>query len=237
MLWLLVIPVWISIAFIARWILDNPREEVDAGLLWRFCRRYSRHMQRIRYIGLEHLPTSRHPGPMILVANHASGIDPVLIIAACNFEARWIMAKDMRYPLAEPFWLFANVIMVDRKARDASGTREAIRHLADGHPIGIFPEGGIERPARTLRPFQAGVGLLIRRSGAPVLPIVIRGTPYSESVWASYWTRGNASLEFKPLIRYTNDESAHEIAADLQRRFQEWTGWPVHDPEAPREPG
>jgi 1-acyl-sn-glycerol-3-phosphate acyltransferase len=122
--------------------------------------------------------------------------------------------------------------MVDRKKRDASGTREAIKHINNGGAVGIFPEGGIERPARTLRPFQAGVGFLIRRTGAPVLPIVIQGTPYSESVWDTYWTRGRAVVEFKPQIRYTGKETAEEIAADLQRRYQEWTGWPVRDPEA-----
>jgi 1-acyl-sn-glycerol-3-phosphate acyltransferase len=231
--WFMLIPiVWLAFAFFARWILDNPREEVDAGIMWNICRRYARTMQRTRYVGLENLPATRHPGPLIVLSNHPSGIDPVLLTGACRFNTRWIMAKDMRYPLAEPFWKFADVIMVDRKKRDASGTREAIKHITGGGAVGIFPEGGIERPAGTLRPFQPGVGLLIRRTGAPVLPVIIRGTPYSEDVWKSFWTRGRVVMEFKPLIRYTANESAEDIAADLQRRYEEWTGWPVKEPEA-----
>ena len=228
MAWLTLIPLsWLAFALFSRWLLDNPREDVEAGLLWHTCRRYAADMQRVRWIGTENRPTARHPGPFIVVSNHSSGVDAVLLIAAFRFEARWIMAKDMRYPLAEPFWQFANVIMVDRQKREAAGMREAIEHLASGGVIGIFPEGGIERPARTLRPFNAGVGLLVRRSGAPILPVVIQGTSYSEEVWKSYWIRGHATVEFKPWIRYTNNESAQEIAADLQRRYQEWTGWPV----------
>ena len=229
--WLLFIPLaWLAFAFFSRWILDNPREEVGAGFIWRICRRYAARMQRVRWLSTENRPESRNPGPLIIVANHTSGVDPVLILAAFRFNSRWIMAKDMRYPLGEPFWKFADVIMVDRKKRDGGGTREAIDHVKRGGVVGIFPEGGIERPARTLRPFNPGVGLMIRRTGAPVLPLVIQGTSYSESVWSSFWIRGHATVEFKPQIRYTNNESAEEIAADLQRRYQEWTGWPIVEP-------
>lgn len=218
---------WLAFAGIARWLLDNPRGDVSAGLLWRFCRFYGRAVHRVRYVGMEHVPTSRPSGSLILVSNHPSGVDPMLIVAACRFEARFIMARDMRIAALETFWQFANIILVDRKNRDASGTREAIRHVKEGHAIAIFPEGGIERPARTLKPFQAGVGLLIRRSGAPVLPVVIRGAPTSGSAWSAYWTRSRTVIEFKPQIRYSGDESPQEIALDLQRRYQEWTGWPV----------
>lgn len=231
--WLLLIPVaLLAFAFFSRWILDNPREDVDSGIMWHICRRYGSRMHRLRYIGLENLPTARPSGPLIIVSNHASGVDPVLLVGACRFPTRWIMAKDMRYPFAEPFWKFADVIMVDRKKRDASGTREAMNYITGGGAVGIFPEGGIERPAETLRPFQPGVGLFIRRTGAPVLPVIIRGMPYSDTVSKSFWMRGRATMEFKPLIRYTGKESAEEIATDLQRRYQEWTGWPVKEPEA-----
>jgi 1-acyl-sn-glycerol-3-phosphate acyltransferase len=226
-LWLVIPIAWLAFAVLAGWLLDNPREDVPAGLLWHFSRLYSRVLHRVRYVGLEHLPKSRPPGSLILVSNHASGVDPILIIAACRFEARFIMARDMRAPVLEPLWRFANIILVDRQNRDASGTREAIRHVKEGGAIAIFPEGGIERPPCMLKPFQAGVGLLIRRTGAPVLPVLIRGAPGSGSAWSAYWTPSRTTIEFKPPIRYTGEQSPHDIAADLQRRYEEWTGWPV----------
>ena len=230
MIWPLAIPACIiAFAFICRWLLDNPREDVAGGLVWHTCRFYARVIQRARYSGLEHVPTSRPPGPLIIVSNHPSGVDPLLIIAACRFDARYIMARDMRIPVAEAFWKFANIIMVDRNTRDASGTREAIRHITGGGAVAIFPEGGIERPARTLRNFQAGVGLLIRKTEAPVLPVVIRGAPTTTSAWAALWTRGRAVVEFKPQIRFAPHMSAQEIAATLELRYQQWTGWPLRD--------
>ena len=65
------------------------------------------------------------------------------------------------------------------------GAREAIKHVRGGGVLGIFPEGGLERPARTILPFQAGVGLIIRRTEAPVLPVVVSGTPIADQAWTS----------------------------------------------------
>ncbi len=218
---------WVGFAAWCGFILKNPRGDVEAGLMWRFVRRYARHMQHLKVIGEHNRPNVVQAGPLIVVVNHTSGVDPVLAIAACPFEIRWIMASDMRYPLAEGFWQWGRVIFVDRKKRDASGTREAMKHVSEGGVLGIFPEGGIEDPPRRLRPFQAGVGLMIRKTGAPVLPIVITGIEHTSSVAASFWTRGHAVLEFKPMIRFGTELSAAEIAAELQKKYVEWTGWEV----------
>lgn len=227
-LWYVFIPIgWLAFALWSRWVLDNPRGEVDAGIMWRTVRMYARHMQHLRVTGREHCPRSMHPGALVVVLNHTSGVDPVLAIAACPFEIRWIMASDMRYPLAEGFWQFGRVIFVDRKKRDASGTREAIHHVSEGGVLGIFPEGGIEEPPEKLMPFHPGVGLIVRKTGAPVLPIVLSGLKHTSTVGASFWKRGHAVLEFKPIMRFDESQSAADIAAELQRKYVEWTGWEV----------
>jgi hypothetical protein len=51
--------------------------------------------------------------------------------------------------------------------------------------IGVFPEGRLERPERHLLPFLPGLGVMIKRTRASVLPIVIEGTPQTETAWAS----------------------------------------------------
>jgi 1-acyl-sn-glycerol-3-phosphate acyltransferase len=219
--------IWAAWVLYSRWLMDGPRENIEAGLLWRFIRRYARRLQRLRLEGLENRPSTRPGGPLVIVSNHMSGVDAVLVIASCPFEIRWIMAADMRAPLAAPFWDWTNVILVDRQKGDASGTREAVRHIKAGNVVGIFPEGGIEREPGKLMPFHGGVGLIVRRSGAPVLPVVIRGAARASTVWGSYLKKGNAVVEFKPWIRYDKSMSAEEIAADLQKRYQEWTGFEV----------
>lgn len=224
--WILIaVMAWIALAFVSRWVVANPRGDVDAGLLWHFVRGYARHMQHLEVRGKSYCPNSARPGPLILVLNHTSGVDPVLAVAACPFEIRWVMASDMRHPSAEGFWQWARVIFVDRKKRDATGTREAMKHVSGGGVLGIFPEGGIEVPAQRIMPFQAGVGLIIRKTGAPVLPIVITGIEHSATVAASFWKRGRAVLEFKPIMQFGQELSAAEIAADLEQKYMEWTGW------------
>lgn len=215
-------------ARLCRWLLDNPREDVETGLFWHFLRGYLRFMHRPRLEGLEHIPRARQAGPLIIVSNHTAGVDPLLIQVVCPFEIRWIMASDMRHPAGEWFWKWARIIFVDRQSGEATGAREAIRHLKAGGVIGIFPEGGIERPARALRRFHAGVGFIIRRSGAPVLPVIIEGTPAVKTAWGSLVTRGHARVRVLEPVRFEKG-SPEEIAGDLRRRYQAWTGWPLND--------
>jgi 1-acyl-sn-glycerol-3-phosphate acyltransferase len=158
-----------------------------------------------------------------VVANHSSGVDPLLMAAACPFEIRWIMAQDMRHPAGEWVWRWARVIFVNREAPSSAGTREAIQHLKDGGVIGVFPEGGIERPRGHVLPFLPGVGFLIRKTGAPVLPVVLEGTPDVDPAWHALRRRSRSVVTFMPRIDYSGSGlGAAEIAEDLRGRFVGW---------------
>jgi 1-acyl-sn-glycerol-3-phosphate acyltransferase len=234
--WLLVgILALVVFGAFARWLLQNPRGTVDAGLIWRTTEIYTAVVHRVRVEGAEHIPLTRAPGPLIVVLNHTAGIDPLLAQSVVPFEIRWIMMTAMRVPALEWFWRFANVIFVDQEG-GVSGAREAIRHVKAGGVIGIFPEGGIERPREHILPFEPGVGFLIRRTGARVLPVIIDGTPPVDPAWASLIHRSRSRVRFMPPIDYGSTKmSAQEIAQDLRRRYMEWTGWPAADatPKAP----
>jgi 1-acyl-sn-glycerol-3-phosphate acyltransferase len=215
-------------ALVAHWLLDNPRRDPEAGVLWRTAETYAALVHGLRATGVENFPATRRPGPLIVIANHTAGIDPLLIQTVIPFDLRWIMAADMRAPAMEWFWSFARVIFIDGTPGDVAAIREAIRHVKTGGVLGIFPEGGIERPPRTLRNFEPGVGLLIRRTGAPVLPVIIRDTPAVDTAWESLFRFSRSRLEFKPLIDYGDSGlSAEDIALDLRRRYAAWTGWPA----------
>jgi 1-acyl-sn-glycerol-3-phosphate acyltransferase len=190
---------------------------------------YVRLVHRVQYEGLPFLPRGVSAGPLVVVCNHTAGIDPLLVQAACEFEVRWMMANDMRLPRFEPFWQLARAIGVDRQGRDTTSAREAIRHLKAGGVIGVFPEGGIERPPETLRPFFSGVGLIVARSGAPVLPVWIRGTPQVDRAWESLWTPSHARVTFGPLMRPGPGEGPAEITQSVRAWFREVSGWPDTD--------
>jgi 1-acyl-sn-glycerol-3-phosphate acyltransferase len=215
-------------ARLSRALLDNPRGDVEGGLLWHGARLYSRLLHRTCIIGAENIPASRRAGPLIVIANHTSGVDPALMQAACPFEIRWMMTASMRHPAGEFLWQYMRIIFVEPGGRELAAAREAIRHLAAGGVVGIFPEGGLERPPRTIMPFLGGVGLIIKKTGAPVLPFVIDGTPTADHAMKSLYRFSRARLRIMPPIDYAATSlSPAEITADLQHRYVDWTGWPV----------
>lgn len=225
---------WAALAVAAWWVLDNPRrvpgtpvdeDVISAGLAYRAMQMLSATVHRLRVEGRERLEIGRFPGPLVAVANHTAGVDPILIQAACPFEVRWMMARDMMSPKADALWKMGRMIPVDRFGRDTTSVRIALRHLKDGGVVGVFPEGYIERPSRVLKPFLAGVGLIIAKSGAPVLPIVIDGTPEDVNASGSVIRASRSRLRVLEMVRYGREMTAHEITRDLEERFVRATGW------------
>ncbi len=226
---ILALLLWLGLALLADLLLEGPRgDDVVGNAAYRTIRLYVRLRHTPVISGSEHLADA-DDGPLIVVANHASGVDPLLIQAVLPFEPRWMMAIDMRHPLGEWLWRFGKIIFVDRSSRDPVGVRDAIRHLGDGGVLGLFPEGGIERRPQTLKPFQPGVGLLVRRSGARVLPIVIEGAAMAPTAWGALLRRSRPTIRIMPVIAYERLVPAGEVAADLQARYEAWTGWGVEE--------
>ncbi|MBX3364703.1 MAG: 1-acyl-sn-glycerol-3-phosphate acyltransferase [Phycisphaeraceae bacterium] len=236
-------PFWIILAvvtvcawaFVARRIFHNPWGDVEGGLLWVFGLLYVRAVHRLAVHGEENVPHAKTPGPLIIIANHTAGIDPLLIQSACPFPVRWMMAIDMRLPALEWFWKWIGIIDVDREGgASVTAVRDSMRHLRGHGVLGIFPEGQLERPARHLLPFQPGVGTLVQKTGALVLPVIIDGTPQVDPAWASLWRRSRSSIRFMPMIDYRGTSlTGEQIAQDLRDRFLAWTGWPAAEGSPP----
>lgn len=219
---------WVGYALTCRWLLTNPRGDVATGLLYHGMRAYALWFHGLRVEGVAHIPSEREPGPLIVVANHTAGIDPVLVQAACPFEIRWMMAMDMMLPVLRAFWEWTEVIPVNRAGNDRASARKALRYVESGGVLGVFPEGRLERPAKTIMPFLPGIGLLVARTGAKVLPVVIEGTPQVDPAWASLARRSRSRVTFHPPMDFTGC-SATEIVAVLRERYREWTGWKLND--------
>lgn len=219
---------WASLIALGLLARSGPRDDLMTSLAWRLCRLYCRVMHRVEVRGVEHIPSSIHPGPLIIVANHTAGIDPIVIQAAVPFFVRWLMARKMMLPRYQFIWDWAEIIPVSGNGRELASARSAMRALEAGDVIGIFPEGGIERPHQTIMPFVAGVGLIIAKTGAPVLPVVIEGAPQTLTAWGSLLKTSRTRVTFMPRICYAKSSlKADEIAKDLERRYAQWTRWPV----------
>ncbi|MEO0632003.1 MAG: lysophospholipid acyltransferase family protein [Planctomycetota bacterium] len=242
-LWLLIlVPVWLGLAGLARVAMAGPRRDpydILDGLTMGFLTVYLRLVHRVKHENTEHVRAAEaalaEGRPVIVIANHTAGTDPLLVqLATWKFEIRWMMAADMRIEPLEPLWKWSRIIDVERYSGDATSARAALRHLSTGpahdRVLGIFPEGGIERPPEQLLPFLPGVGLLIKRSKALVLPALIDGTPRVDPAFASLWHTSHSRVRFGEPIDYAaTDLKPAEIVADLQQRYLDWSGWPLNE--------
>ena len=132
---------------------------------------------RIRTEGIENVPVS---GPAILLANHASYFDALLLCATSNRRIRFLMAPEVIRNLAllRPFIGLYKVIPVSigsSPARVAAALREARGALEDGFLVGIFPEGGMTHDGQ-LRHFHRGFEKIAAGIDGPVVPVAIRGS-------------------------------------------------------------
>jgi len=126
---------------------------------------------RLKVTGQENIPQD---GPFIIVANHSSLLDPIIlgvsikpkiifVAAAYLFEIHWL-----GYLLRK-----ANSIPVQRE-NDIKAIKQSLKILQQGGVLGIFPEGGIDRQKNNL-PVRAGAAYLATKVGAPIIPIKIKG--------------------------------------------------------------
>jgi len=123
---------------------------------------------RLKAEGIENIPQKTN---FIVVANHASFLDPLLLEVAISRKIHWIVLKDILY--TKLFW--ARWFMNKMEALPHCGSSEkAVYLLMKGRNVGLFPEG-----ARTcdgkLREFKRGAALLAIKTGRPILPCAVLG--------------------------------------------------------------
>lgn len=152
-------------------------------------------------------------GPVILAMNHQSYLDPPLAGISSGRETYFLARKTL---LDAPVlhWLLPrlNVVPVDQEGTDRSALKALIRILKAGDATVVFPEG-----ARTidgeLQPALPGLGFVIAKTLAPVLPMRIFGTHEA-------WPRGGGTFRFTR-ITVVIGQSIQFTGADLQPRGKE----------------
>lgn len=205
---------------------EGPRKQDAIGPtlrpLWWLIRTYSRLWHGLRFEGWAPLPD----GPAILIANHTCCIDHVLIQARCRRLLGFVIARDMYdLPIVHRFCVRAGCIPVDRDGRDLRAMRAALRALEEGRVVPIFPEGRITpEGGRGLGPMRSGAAFLALRSGVPVIPAFISGTPETVEIGASLLRRSRSRIVFGPpvdLSDFTPSQSADKDAlARASLRFE-----------------
>ncbi|NPA16135.1 MAG: 1-acyl-sn-glycerol-3-phosphate acyltransferase [Aquificae bacterium] len=141
--------------------------------LWFKIRPVFRKLLRIEVEGIENIPLEKG---CILASNHRSNLDP-FVLNTISPRPILFMAKQELFGVPLLGWLIkkAGAIPVKRNRRDISALKRAIELAKMGQCIGIFPEGTRAKPGQFRKP-QSGVGLLVSKTEAQVIPVRIEGT-------------------------------------------------------------
>ncbi len=163
-------------------------------------------------------------GPAIIVANHTSPADPLLLWIRHFSQFRKPRLRVIGYMMAKEYYTRGGLltwickamecIPVERNGQDMAPIKEALRRLQAGHLLGLFPEGGIniESPNERLRAGEVGVAWLALRSKAPVIPVFISDAPRSESMVRVFFKRARSRLTYGhpvDLSPWHNDKPSH----------------------------
>ena len=155
-------------------------------------------------------------GPLIVIANHVSGIDPVLVQAWLGRPIRWMMERAMM--LAAAGWLWRAIRVIPVEASGTTALREAMRTLSSGGVVGIFPEGQIARPPGRVLVFRPGLAALARRTGAKVAVFVIDGIPPCGNPFVSLVRPSRARLRLVAIVEPAATAEAEEAWTESLRQ-------------------
>jgi long-chain acyl-CoA synthetase len=185
-----------------------------------------------------HLDTG---GPVILIANHVTAYDAALILYGLPGPMRrrvvvamaGNMLRDFRHmrnvgpqgrgvsrlldPLGPPTWFLITALYNVFPLPRSAGFRRSFQHAGEaldrGYNVLVFPEGF--RTETGLQPFRPGIGLLVRESDVPVVPVALVGLSELKQRRKGWFRSGKLTVRVGEPIRFTQDDTPEQITARL----------------------
>jgi 1-acyl-sn-glycerol-3-phosphate acyltransferase len=114
-------------------------------------------------------------GPLIVAANHFSYMDPIALQTVFPRRISFMMTELYYEGRWKWFFHMLHCICIKEKGSNIAALKQGIEALKKNDVLGIFPEGGVSREGR-LQEGNPGIGFLVVKSGAPVIPAFITGT-------------------------------------------------------------
>ncbi|MCC6417760.1 MAG: 1-acyl-sn-glycerol-3-phosphate acyltransferase [Gemmataceae bacterium] len=126
----------------------------------------------MRIEGGAHIPTS---GPALLIANHQSFLDPVLL-GLCTSRPLCYLARRTLFRRRFFAWLIRvlRAVPIDHEGVGKEGIRTILEQLQQGEAVVVFPEGERTHDGR-MQPLKPGILLLLRKTQAPIVPVGLAG--------------------------------------------------------------
>lgn len=137
----------------------------------------------LRTEGHEHVPRK---GPVLLIANHQSYIDPILVGLAVRRHPVFLARQSLfrHRPLAR-LMRSLHAVPVNQEGFAREGLQKIFEQLRAGRVVGVFPEGERTGHGR-MSPLRPGIHLLIKRMAMPVVPVGISGAYDAWPRWRAY---------------------------------------------------
>ena len=147
--------------------------------LYRYGLPVVRPLMRVLFpMTFHNLENVQQDAPAIMIANHTSMLDPV-VLAMTNYRyhIRFLGKKElMKSKLVSWFFKWLGMIPVDRHNTDMAAIRACMKVLASGEMLGVFPEGTRHKEG-VMEDLESGIALIALRSKAPLLPVYLTDKP------------------------------------------------------------
>lgn len=160
--------------------------------------------------GLENLPRQ---GGYILASNHISMLDPVIVRLSTKHKLNFL-AKDSLFKnkIFGAFIARLGSIPIRRDSADVGALKEAIRRLKEGKPLLIFPEGTRKVTEKENHP---GIGLIVAKSGVPVIPAYVSGSDHVLALGQKMPRRRQVSVFYGKPILFNSADSYQEMTNQI----------------------
>ncbi|MFT6423340.1 MAG: 1-acyl-sn-glycerol-3-phosphate acyltransferase [Thalassolituus sp.] len=140
-------------------------------------------MYRVKHINLDNIPDE---GAHVLVCNHVSFVDALLIGGACRRPVRFVTFKPIYHmPVLNFIFRTAKAIPIDSRKADPEGYEKAFERIAEelrnGEVVCIFPEGKLTTDGE-IDEFKNGISRILQETPVPVIPMALRG------LWGSFFS-------------------------------------------------
>ena len=168
---------------------------------------------RLEKTGLERIPDE---GPAVLVCNHVSFVDALVISAACRRPIRWVMDhRIFRVPLLSFFFRTVRAIPIAPAREEPKLLEEAYAEIAQalaaGELVGLFPEGRLTADGE-MGAFRPGITRILDRAPVPVIPMALSG------LWLSLFARNRSAMaRLFPRIRLAVGGAVEPTTATPER--------------------
>jgi 1-acyl-sn-glycerol-3-phosphate acyltransferase len=168
------------------------------------------------------LPIAEDEGAVI-VCNHQSGIDPLLIQLCTDRVVHWMVAREY-YQMPGITFVFRTLrsIPVNRGGIDTAATKLAIRLCQQGGLVGLFPEARVNMTKALLLPGRSGAALIALKARVKVIPCWVSGAPYDGTALGSFFMAARARVHVgQPidLSAYFGREGDKRVLEELTKQF------------------